>query len=388
MATVELELSPYKNKKGLQAILLRVQANNRCTRKATGISVDEKQWDNAKRKVKRTHSLAVEHNAMLAAKVQEAERAISIQLKDARVVDTKKVAKAVYGTQSLKKLLDDYAVKQQPRRRVRFEYIGRLVEQFSPKMQAEMVTPEWIESFRAYLKKPKSPDESVPVHNTIVGILNKLRTAYRAAKLNVSDPFKEMTVGGYRPSADEPLTIEQVKVLMDYEPRGKWQRIAKDAWLFSFFASGLRSADVLTLEWSALSNGRIVIEPGKTQDNTGVRLSIPIYQPLQEILDRQNKGSSTIFGVAHKGMGYKELESVQAAIGSACKAIALKAGLPANFKFKLARTTFAHISQKATGDIYATQKAMGHSKVATTEIYLALETVDTEAATSAVAGLF
>lgn len=69
MATVNIELRSYKNKKGEQSLELKIRSGSKTVTKATGISIPAKDWDAAKQLVKRSHPLFSEYNDVLRARV-------------------------------------------------------------------------------------------------------------------------------------------------------------------------------------------------------------------------------------------------------------------------------------------------------------------------------
>jgi len=81
--------------------------------------------------------------------------------------------------------------------------------------------------------------------------------------------------------------------------------IAKDAFLFSFYAAGMRSSDVLQLRWSDIKEDRIIYSQQKKADSDGAELSIPLNQFTRDILERYDRSTPTVFNVLDLSGGTK-----------------------------------------------------------------------------------
>ena len=94
------------------------------------------------------------------------------------------------------------------------------------------------------------------------------------------------------------------------------------------------------------------------------------------------RGSEYIFPFLKKGEKIdstskedaQKLESITATINKNLKKIASEIGIEKNISSHVARHSFAYTARKRTGnDIYAIQKALGHSSVSVTENYFGSE---------------
>jgi integrase len=191
------------------------------------------------------------------------------------------------------------------------------------------------------------------------------------------NPFDKFTVGTYEASDKEPLSAEDITKLWNYKPVNPSEKLARDTFLFSYYAAGMRSSDVLLLEWDEITPRYIIYTQGKKEHRGGAKLRIPMNSFLDTIIKGYEQGTETIFDVvpARTDKNFldvkRKIESKQAVINRYLKLIAQKVGITKHIMFKLARTTFADIANKKTNrDIYGIQQSLGHSKISTTEIYL------------------
>lgn len=136
----------------------------------------------------------------------------------------------------------------------------------------------------------------------------------------------------------------------------------KAAFLFSCFC-GLRLSDIEGLTWSAIcqdgNTWRLEIRMQKTRQL--------IYLPLSDaarryIPERGEKGpESLVFDLPKR-------VTTQCDIRTWVK----RAGITKNISFHCARHTFATLALTQGADLYSISKLLGHTNIATTQIYAAI----------------
>ena len=130
-----------------------------------------------------------------------------------------------------------------------------------------------------------------------------IRTLKRVYRLAVDDglaidgkPFEGMDVSYRVKKERNGLTLSEVRRLRDLDLSGERPSavFARDIFLFSVYARGMRSDDLFSLTRGNIRNGRLTYR----QHVTGKEISIPWEPPMQEIADRyQQKGASRLFPV-------------------------------------------------------------------------------------------
>ena len=183
-----------------------------------------------------------------------------------------------------------------------------------------------------------------------------LRTAVRK-DLMKQDPTIKIWKEEKKPikseAAQRPyLTIDEVKALIN-APYGHTQ--IKCAFLFSCF-TGLRLSDVINLRWSDI-----------TSDNGQYKASIRIEKTRRPMTITLNK-------TALKYMPPRKDDFVfnlptSPAICKGLRTWAKAAGIDKHITFHTARHTFATTQLTLGTDIYTVSKLLGHTNVATTQIY-------------------
>jgi len=397
MATVEVELRNYQKRKtkivkgkkivtfetdGLQPLVLRITIGKQVTRKNTGLYIRAAEWDAAKRRVNRKHSQWTRINDALDVLCKEAEGIKADIIKARQQVTGKAVMSKIFATHDFYEAVEGYQqslTAEQAGSRANFRAMVSRLKAFAPSLSVEEITPDFLEAFRKHLRtggrvdKEGKPKGFSP--NTITGTLSLIRTVLNTLNLKGEDPFKQVTIGGYQAAKADALSVEDIEKLRAYEPKDESEQLAVDAFLFSFYAAGMRSADVLQLRWSSIKGGRIIYEQNKKLHQGAGALSIPLNAVTTEILSRYDHGRPTVFGLVKTFGGsaaaIRERMTAQHRILRTLKKVAEACGIEKALTFKLARTSFGRIANEVSGrNVYGIQQAMGHSNVKTTEIYL------------------
>ena len=379
MASFELELKDQPNKRGECPVVLRVISNRVIKRKTTGIRVEKKYWDKDKSKIKSSHVNSVEYNSILSDILNKAASSHAVKMKTNMNVSGAEIIKDIFQTHDFKQIIqnkiDSLNSPETFRTQKKYITLKNLVNSFHPSpLDIESIDADFVNGFKKWLiAEGKS-------HNTVVNRVGSLRSVFNDSGLKLPSPFDEkaVTVGSWKASGDEPLSPDEIKVLWNYKSNIRTECDARDLFLFSFYTAGMRSNDVLLLDWNEVTDTEIIYRPDKVRKTTAIKLTIPLNKYSREILSRYQKGTPTVFNKIKALNGIaclKEVESRQSIINGSLKIIALKTGIGKNLKFKLARTTFAAIANKNSGrNIYGIKQAMGHSKISTTEIYLGNDT--------------
>lgn len=136
--------------------------------------------------------------------------------------------------------------------------------------------------------------------NTISLYIRNLKRVYRLAVddglTNDSNPFEGMDVSYRVKKERNGLTLDEVKRLRDLDLSGESEMtvFARDIFLFTVYARGMRSDDIFRLTRKNIKNGQLTYR----QRITGKEISIPWEPALQEIADRyKQKGTPHLFPV-------------------------------------------------------------------------------------------
>ena len=136
--------------------------------------------------------------------------------------------------------------------------------------------------------------------NTISLYIRNLKRVYKlAVDSGLADecyPFEGMDVSYRVKKERNGLTLEEVKRLRDLDLSGESQMtvFARDIFLFTVYARGMRSDDIFRLTRKNIRDGQLTYR----QHITGRKISFPWELALQEIADRyKQKGTARLFPV-------------------------------------------------------------------------------------------
>lgn len=136
--------------------------------------------------------------------------------------------------------------------------------------------------------------------NTISLYIRNLKRVYKLAVndglVADSNPFEGLDVSYRVKKEKNGLTLTEVKRLRSLDLSEEKQAVvfARDIFLFSVYARGMKSDDIFRLTKNNIKNGQLTYR----QHATGKEISIPWEPALQEIADRYSrKGSTRLFPV-------------------------------------------------------------------------------------------
>ena len=198
-------------------------------------------------------------------------------------------------------------------------------------------------------------------YNTVVGHLKFLKKYLNLAiadKVAFENPFNNFSIPQYEPGHREVLSREEVALLMSFRGSAKLsehEANVLDRYLIGCF-TGLRKSDIEALvPKKHISNGRLLMKPGKTMD-FGTQVEFKLPKPALLILNDYAKCG---FDFMHDSLLNKTLKKVMSIVG-----------ITKYIKFHSSRDCFAVLYLKFGGNLGDLKDIMGHKKISTTEIYL------------------
>jgi site-specific recombinase XerD len=243
------------------------------------------------------------------------------------------------------------------------------------------ITEKWVLNWSDWLKKNGAKSANT-LHRRIA-FLTTLFNDARKRRFTTADPlqfleFKEVRV------RKPKLTAEQIRMMEDIELDGR-EADARNTFLLQFYAYGTRISDALLwkkadvhkradglyLEYTSMKTGdlitvrlsgrgRVLVEQyQKSVDGPFLLPWLARFTELPNLSDNENKVRLI-----------KQIESKTELVNKALKRVAKKAGIELNLSTHIARHSFANLADERVADKRKISAALGHSKFATTEIYL------------------
>ena len=237
---------------------------------------------------------------------------------------------------------------------------------------------QWLERYEKWLKGRNIKDTTISI------LFRTLRSVFNRAlsmKLIKQDiyPFNDFKVSKFDVRTKKrAVTKEDVKKIMSLDLSGERQymQLARDIFLFSYFGAGINFSDIALLRYSDISEGRIRY----IRKKTGKEISFPLSDAGKKIIKRYSRPDATsadyIFPILDRKIHKTEMQRknrIHKVIGKVnpCLAeIGKMAGLETHLTTYVARHTFATVLKRSGVNIAIISESMGHSDIATTQIYL------------------
>jgi integrase/recombinase XerD len=226
---------------------------------------------------------------------------------------------------------------------------------------------KFIVDFETYLRSCKPADHHQPINNNGVMKhlirLRKMTTLAFKLQWISKDPFKNYKFR-YKKVETAFLSTNELKTLEKYEPASDTLKTIRDYFLFACY-TGLSFVDLMNLH-----EGNVVT--GEDQDKwlklfrqkSNEPTNIPLLSMAQEIMDRYKDNPRSV------SLGKVFPTTTNQHINTYLKEIAKIVGIKKKLTFGVARHTFATTVTLANNvPIETVSKMMGHTKIATTQIY-------------------
>lgn len=232
----------------------------------------------------------------------------------------------------------------------------------------------FLNRYQTYLKDDEK--EQTTIHGYLSKIRSIFNKAIREGHIQLNDnPFITYRIKQGTPHKDR-LTIVEIEKIESLEyPKNSLIWHVRNAFLFSFYNAGIRISDILQLTWDNIQDGRLVYNMYKTNKVLSLKLK---EKPLAILEQYKGRNESFIFPFFLDRYNYSEAMYLHNRIGAKTalinkylKDIAEKAEINKNVTTHTARHSFADIARQKTDNIYNLSKTLGHSKIGTTEAYMA-----------------
>lgn len=173
-----------------------------------------------------------------------------------------------------------------------------------------------------------------------------------------------------KPAQRDKLTFEEIKLLENAHLKGMYD-IARDMFLFAFYAQGMRFESVATFKREYIRGEYLYYTMNKGEKSR----EIFIHPKLKAIIEKYINGTSLyLFPVVkevHTIWNKKEIiGTVNAMINNFLTGAAQRCGIDKHVSSHVARHTFAYLSLKKNITTEIIKDALGHSTVKVTECYL------------------
>lgn len=231
----------------------------------------------------------------------------------------------------------------------------------------DQVNQDSLRKLEAYLIKAPN------TNNTRVKKFKSLGQFYQQAvndgKANMPNPFKSYKILP-KPVKKDKLSVEEIKKIELLCLQDGPVNNARNLFLFSYYAKGMRFENCVIVKRKDASGGRINFKSNKGNKYISVR----IHSKLNDLLSRYKSGEFIFPYIDHIPKDKKEyiqmIDVANAMVNKNLKVVAALAGIKTHLTFHIARHSFASHLMKHTDSIHVIKESLGHSDYRTTEVYL------------------
>ena len=234
----------------------------------------------------------------------------------------------------------------------------------------------WLNKYERWLRSKGNEETTMSLmFRTLRSTYNKAIKAKCARKSEY--PFDEFKINKFDVSTQKRAIAktEVLKFTKDVRPIGKRQyiQLSKDIFMFSYLCGGINFTDIANLTNENIQNGRLHYIRQKTKKL--IKIGIP--QEAMQIIEKYSKESKGyLFPILdskiHKTALQKQnrIHKILGKVNKNLKLLAAQLGVEANLTTYVARHSFASVLKKSGVNIALISEALGHSDLATTQIYL------------------
>ena len=234
----------------------------------------------------------------------------------------------------------------------------------------------WLERYEKWLRSRGNKE------NTISLQFRTLRSAYnKAIKEKCAQkseyPFEEFKVSKFDTSTQKRAIAKTdiLKFVDDSQPIGqkRYVQLSKDIFMFSYLCGGINFTDIANLTKANIVNGRLEYIRQKTHKL--IKIGIP-DEAMRIIKKYEAESTGYLFPIlnnkVHKTALQKQnrIHKMRGKVNYNLKVLGKRLGIEISVTTYVARHSFASVLKKSGVNIAIISEALGHSDLATTQIYL------------------
>lgn len=358
-----------KSADGKYPVKIRVSVKDKTKYVPLDVRVKKNEWVESKARVHESHANAFQINNLIRKKVDEIEaQHLQAQIED-KETDTGALVEKAKSNDDFyyffqKKIAE--ARKNGSHHRADAD-VSRMnvMKLWRKKWPAKEITVESLKDLKEFLKSRGNS------HNTIMDKFSLIRTIVGEMGLK-KNPFDKFEIK-FEETEVRIITDDDLDKLRKaaIPARFKTALLARDAWLFSYNAAGMRFGDVCRLKVENVTGGRIRYRMGKSKRKP---MDIPQTDEAQSILGKYVKRGADpndyVFPIINPKLRSEEkiarfIKNKNRSFNRALKYISEKFGLSEVLKPHGAR----HLLADKITDMHAAKELLNHRNIGTTERY-------------------
>lgn len=277
--------------------------------------------------------------------------------------------------------ITDLRKQQRIKNAAAYEGAMNSLKKFKPELKLSEITVEFLRKFQQWHIDRGNSISTVGIH------VRQLRAIYNLAVkeelVDKSDsPFRrDRYVIPKGLNSKRALTITEVGLLFNYQPKTSSERKALDFWKFAYLCSGMNFIDIARLKFSNLDGDTIRYIRKKTQNTkaTTEHITVPVRKEVLPIIEKWGNNpedkSNYVFPILRRGENAVQdnyrLTEFRDWVNKYTKKISASLGISKKVTSYVARHSFATVLHRNSVDTLMIQGLMGHSNMSVTQQYLA-----------------
>ncbi len=397
--TFNLWLNNRANARGCFDIYIRITQDRKHKLTKTGISVQYRKDFNPKAKqnnwIRGKAANTAKLNDSLAFKLQSMKTEMNTLEKKVKNPSKESILQKYRGESSqdfisfLRSIIDRFNQIGSVRTSKRYnQLLNKLIEFEADSIPFDQITVSFLKNFNSYL--------SGLHQNTRYEHFKNMKAAFNQAiqeDIISSDqnPFLKFKVKQV-PTNKAKLTIEEIQKLkeLDLEDKPSLQH-TRNCFLFSFYCGGIRAGDLMMMRWQNIQENKLCYVMAKNRNSKLTERNVPLLAEAAKILKQYQTHDVSpdqfIFGElensltslistenkikpGHEVKIFNRIASRNTIFNKNLKKLATLASITKPLTFHIARHSFAQYAINKDMSIKMLQTILGHSKSATTEVYI------------------
>lgn len=371
---------------GEHPLMLRICKNGKKKYQSLGISINPKYWDFKKNTLKACCPNKEYIQKIILNKQMEFQQRmlqLTCEQKDYTVSTLLNKDCATFKLKTVEEfycnLIEQYACENKCGNRLIYKGSLNSIKTFTKgKLDIPFsdIDTMWLTKYEKWLRSKGNKETTISLlFRTLRSAYNKAINAKCARAFDY--PFNEYKINKFNTTTQKRAIAKTdiLKFITEVQPIGKQQymELSKDIFVFSYLCGGINFTDIANLTNENIQSGRLHY----IRQKTGKQIKIGIPQEAMQIIEKYSKtGKGYLFPIldskVHKTALQKQnrIHKILGKVNKNLKLLAAQLGVEANVTTYVARHSFASVLKKSGVNIALISEALGHSDLATTQIYL------------------
>lgn len=380
----------YKSKtlsNGENPLMLQVSKNGKRKYQSLGVSINPKYWDFTKNKPKPNCPNGDFIQKIVLDKVSEYQKQIlefNANQKDYTLTNLLDGSKTTIKEKTVGEFYNELILqyKQTNKTGNRLIYKGSFnsIKTFSKGRVNFLFTDidlDWLNRYEKWLRSKGNKETTISLlFRTLRSAYNKAIEAKYTKKNNY--PFEDFKVSKFDISTSKrAISKEEILLIKNIDLKGESESIqfTRDIFVFSYLCGGINFTDIANLKHENIVDNRLQYIRQKTGKKINLQLSPEASQIIngyQQITVQSGYLLPILDIKTHKTAIQKQnrIHKILVKTNEGLKRIAELAKINMNLSTYVARHSFATILKNSGVNIALISEALGHSDLATTQIYL------------------